>query len=295
MKRRAFLAASVLSASAYAGIRTTTFDLQCSTIKVYCKRLPKEFDNYRIGFISDLHLGAFIPIDWIANCLETLAREQPDVLIIGGDLVDAPKGTAYRIRRLTGSSEDSGSTLTDPAKLYTNLARLLQSFTPKDGIIAVLGNHDHWFPPEVWQPSLGTLGIKLLVNQTVSIPRGSAMLNIFGVDDYLTGLPKLPSRQSEDLHILVSHNPDLVGELLEGNFENPPFDLALCGHTHGGQVRLPFIGSLTYNVKHRSLANGFVSGDPNVFTSRGVGVVELPFRINCPAEVSVVELRSGLL
>jgi uncharacterized protein len=305
MHRRTFLAGSAistLSATALLATKSTTFELQTDSIKIVCNRLPQEFSGYRIGFISDLHLGDFIPLEWIEHCLSSLIEMKPDLLIVGGDLVDAPKGSAYKTkslysRRFRSSNTTRPNELADALALYNQLAALLQSFSPRDGIAVVLGNHDHWFPSLVWQEAIRSKGACLLVNEWHTVVRGTARLNFYGIDDYLTGIPLLPSQVNgssnvvQDLHVLVSHNPDLVGQLMVLPHTPNRFDLALCGHTHGGQINLPIVGAPTYNVHYTQLAKGLATfPEHSVFTSRGVGVVEIPVRINCPAEVTLIEL-----
>jgi uncharacterized protein len=288
MKRRTFLGISAVSLGTLASLRNTTFELEVSSFKIPLKGLPKDFDSYRIGYISDLHLGNFVPLDWIAHCFDALTKLQPDLIIVGGDLVDAPKGTAHRLRKWKSKHSPN----TDIARqLYYNVSTIMAKQRPKDGVIAVVGNHDNWFPASIWQQPLRERGVTLLVNQKHVIQRGTSTLSIYGTDDYLTGSPRIPLDSSENVQIVVSHNPDLIGELFQSATHTPLFELALCGHTHGGQVCLPAIGSLTYNVKHTQLAKGLSrQGETAIFTSRGVGVVELPVRVNCPAEVSILEL-----
>ena len=131
----------------------------------------------------------------------------------------------------------------------------------------------------------------MLINRSVTFKRNLETFRIIGTDDYWTGIPRFaaaPKRESEN-RVLISHNPDYVSFLLENTACE--FDLALSGHTHGGQIKLPIIGALGYNVTDARFGEGLVHHKRGeVFTTRGLGVVEIPVRINCPPEVSILTL-----
>jgi predicted MPP superfamily phosphohydrolase len=95
----------------------------------------------------------------------------------------------------------------------------------------------------------------------------------------------------KSIKICLAHNPDYFVELQK---KSPvKFDLSLAGHTHGGQIKLPIWGSLIYNVENRQFAEGLVeTNQSSYYTSRGIGVVEIPHRINCPAEVCIFTLKA---
>jgi predicted MPP superfamily phosphohydrolase len=139
--------------------------------------------------------------------------------------------------------------------------------------------------------------LKLLINQEFSIKRGEQSLEVFGVDDYLTGIPTTPPTRSPlkdgvSKRIILSHNPDYISALLKRPEHS--FSLALCGHTHGGQVVLPIVGPIAAQVVDRRFISGLHNLDNRiVYTSRGLGVVGLPFRLDCPPEVSVFTLRAA--
>ena len=91
----------------------------------------------------------------------------------------------------------------------------------------------------------------------------------------------------------MSHNPDYISRLLEIQPEYH-FDLALCGHTHGGQIRLPGMGAVMSQIQDPRFVAGLVNiNGKQVYTSRGLGVVGLPFRYDCPPEVTVFTLKRG--
>ena len=138
-------------------------------------------------------------------------------------------------------------------------------------------------------------GIEILVNDVRQIRRGTSKITLVGVDDYWTGFPSVPLEATktspQDVRVLISHNPDYASAILERT--EIEFDIALCGHTHGGQIKLPLVGAPHYNVKDLRFKEGlYVHPRGLVYTTRGLGMVELPWRINCPPEVTVLELRA---
>jgi predicted MPP superfamily phosphohydrolase len=192
------------------------------------------------------------------------------------------------------------------AKIFSRMNELLRDYTFTDGILAVAGNHEHWNSTKAFlEVFKSSRFCKLLVNEWHSITRENISLDVFGADDFLTGIPHLPSARSSNgsnnsrdsapksCQILVSHNPDLVSYGLHRDGERFPFSLSLSGHTHGGQVRVPGIGALTYQVFDRRFGEGRVEMfGKHTYTSRGVGVVSVPFRLDCPPEVTLITLAT---
>jgi predicted MPP superfamily phosphohydrolase len=279
----------------------TTDEIKLEEITIASPTTPREFDGYRIGFITDIHLSFAIPNEWVEQAAGILYRAGIDLLLIGGDnlwIPDQSRLLAFGDKR--NRSFDSLGSAEMASGIYSQLAQILGQFKFKDGSYGVRGNHDVWHNSHACQEIFARSNIQTLINQFITIKRGAASLQIIGVDDYWNGLPlipKLPRLRSElDYRVLLSHNPDFVANRLkapETEWQENSFDLALCGHTHGGQIRLPGIGALSYNIQHREFGKGLrITPRCQVYTSRGLGVVELPFRINCPAEVTVLTLRT---
>ncbi|HEU4564489.1 MAG TPA: hypothetical protein VFS05_07570, partial [Gemmatimonadaceae bacterium] len=174
------------------------------------------------------------------------------------------------------------------------MAPLLRQMRAPDGILAVLGNHDHYYNAPAVRAWLEECGIRVLVNERVELCRGDARLAIAGVDDEKTGQVD-PMAGCESLDpgvpvVLLSHNPDGVLKL------SPKVKpgLVLSGHTHGGQVVLPFYGApIRFSrIGGRHHARGWI---PNhvapLFVSAGVGS-QVPLRLNCDPDVLIVRLRA---
>ncbi|NMC62699.1 MAG: hypothetical protein GYA55_05955, partial [SAR324 cluster bacterium] len=286
LSRRQFLKSGI-TAFGFAGLGIcfidNSFTLEMYSIRVPIEDLPNDFDGYRIGFLSDFHLGPFVLEEWIEDAVMRIVSQDVDLLVLGGDYQGIPDSTLskpfgnYRNRKYEHLSQEDAAEL-----IFSDLLKLLSLVRPKDGIVAVYGNHDRRSSPNVCSRIFSQRqDLFLLENDTHIIKRGSSQIEIVGVADYLSGFPKLPKFKFPNSSLLISHNPDFVSSILESS-ENR-FGLALCGHTHGGQIKLPIFGALTYNINDLRFAEGlFRYGSSSVYTSRGIGMVELPFRINCP-------------
>ncbi|MBX7145406.1 MAG: metallophosphoesterase [Oligoflexia bacterium] len=298
--RRRFLklatgSAAVVAAGAYSGkLSFDTLNLKLETHRVAFEQLPPSFSNYRIGFITDIHLGRFLPTDWVADAFTKIAQQHIDLLLLGGDYIWYPDEALVDKLYPTRNSDFRG--LGEQAaitKIFERVADLAANVTAPDGRWGVLGNHDTWTGIEECRRAFAAHKIPLLENGWLEVRRGAESLKVVGVQDYWTGvphLPQLPDQQAtKELRVLLAHNPDYVSELYRQN--RAQFDFALMGHTHGGQVRLPPFGPLYCNVEDLRLAHGFIRSSKLIsYTSRGLGIVEFPYRINCPPEVTIFEL-----
>ena len=268
MNRRHFLtrsaaivAAAALGSSTAQATGTYPFDVVLERAAFPGLRAP-----LRIAFLTDLHHGEFVRTPSVRAWVDAALREAPDLVLLGGDLVDQTPGA---------DADDD---------LFAELARLRAPL----GVLAVAGNHDHGrfrgIGPYVAR--LQGAGIEVLVNRGVAVRPD---LHVAGLDDYRNGRPDLGAtlrdRPAAGATLLVSHNPDVLPEV--------PTDvgLTLSGHTHGGQVVLPGVGALQTSSRYgdRFLA-GWVEGPARGYVSRGLGVTSLPLRINCPAELTILDL-----
>lgn len=222
----------------------------------------------RVAWLTDLHYGPWIGAGSVAAWVDATLAEAPDLIVLGGDIVDQAEGGSV-------------------AALTSELSRLRAPL----GTWAVWGNHDRTRFPRIgaFEARLGTAGIDVLVN------RGELVrddLWLAGVDDLVTGRPDLDAalrdRPADAACLLASHNPDLLPEVPSS------VSLTLSGHTHGGQVVLPWIGPpITSSRYGRRFASGWVSGPARGYVSRGLGVALVPVRVNCPAELTILELVPG--
>ena len=244
--------------------------LSVERIEVPLARLPHELDGFTIAQLSDLHHGPYVGNAEIRSAVEATNQLHPDAIVLTGDYI------------------------TREADRMDDCARELGALTAPDGVYATLGNHDHWSSPEHIARALEINSIPVLMNDAVPIDRNGARLWIAGVDDVWqrradldTALRHVPATEPT---VLLAHEPDYA-ELAK----RYPVDLQLSGHSHGGQVRLPFYGApiLPYLAKIYSI--GLERADAMwVYTNRGIGVVSPPVRFNCRPEVTLLTLRQRI-
>lgn len=306
ISRRKFLfASSVVATSAlaiatptFAAIRDTTSDLSLSKNEVIISSLDGNFDGYKIALITDPHLGNCSSSELLIRAIELLSKEKFDLLVLGGDYLLMLDSLSNRLfynsskqsRKLQTCNMNFPSfkdSLAVGEHYFKEIAHKVVGLNPTDGIVAVLGNHDRWNSGENCCKVFKSAGIEALVNRTISLSRGKAVLEIFGCDDYSTGIPEMPST-GPATKIIVSHNPDYLFELAQIR----SFGLGLAGHTHGGQINLPIIGPQAINIQYPELIRGLTRvNDSQVFVSSGVGTSGMPWRINCPPEINLLTLR----
>ena len=297
LKTAALGSAGVAVGAAVRDINTDTYTGNPIVEKVTLSvpNLPPAFNSYRIGFLTDLHLGLWVPTSWITHALDTLKEAQVDVLILGGDYIFVSDNPLWSVAHCIRNEDYRTLSREEMAgKAFHDVLRIIAEYHFNDGTYGVVGNHEHWNSYELFAKAAKEFpSIKILLNEEISVTRGGDSLDILGVDDFLTGFPIKPSarRGSPGTHarILVSHNPDYVATLLAE--ESNLFDIALCGHTHGGQVRIPGLTNTIIPVQDPRFLAGLTSlDDAYVYTSRGLGVVGLPFRFNCPPEITIIDL-----
>ena len=220
----------------------------------------------RVAFASDFHAGATTSSRVLAKACAALDALEPDVLLLGGDFVSVRADDIHA------------------------LAPLLAKVRAPLGKFGVFGNHDLRANRGVLAEALAAAGVRMLVNEVVRLPAPHDDVSIVGLDDPIRGTPRGEVLDETDgMRILLMHAPD--GLLAAGNRH---FDLALCGHTHGGQIVLP--GGVMPYLPHGTLSREYpvgvfqLEGDRTLLVSRGVGCSTVPVRFSCPAEIHVVTL-----
>jgi hypothetical protein len=241
--------------------------LEVTRVRVPLARLPRELDGLRIAQISDLHVGPSIHADYVARVVEVVNALAPDVIVVTGDLVD---GTVEQI-----------------AAQVAPIARL----AARHGVFFVTGNHEYYAGAPAWIEHIRALGIRVLVNERVSIGDEGASFDLAGVPDFRSGhygvghehdvgacvAGRDPTREL----VLLAHQPRSVDEAAKAGV-----GLQLSGHTHGGQI-FP-MGLLIYDqpfIKglHRR-------GDTWIYVSSGAGYWGPPMRVGAPPEIAEITL-----
>jgi predicted MPP superfamily phosphohydrolase len=300
LNRRSFLkalplataAGGLLAVGATGKFTTDQFEVTQTTVPV--KNLSPEFQGYRIAFLSDLHCGVTFPLAWVHKALQLAKDSGASLLLLGGDYLWIPTSRLARnfplIREERFAGLPEGKMI---RAIYDQVAKALTDYHFEDGICAVHGNHDRWENPRHCEEQFNKVGVHYLVNSTHSVQRGRSSLVVYGADDYWTGFPKFPEAgeiPKDAVSILLAHNPDFHKRAFYA--PHARFDFAIAGHTHGGQI-VPLPGCpLVTNIQNKELRAGlYIGGRFPIYTSRGVGVVEIPYRFNCNPEVTVIELQ----
>ncbi len=242
--------------------------LVLSETEVELAQLPPAFDRLRILFVSDIHAGSFVSPKTLAATFQRLLATEPDVILVGGDLV-------------TTALEEFAESREAFAKLRAPM-----------GVFAVLGNHDHYTrDPDRLRDMIENVGIRVLHNHSVALRRGDASLSLAGVDDLIAGQPNLESALA-GTHapvLLLAHNPDLAFDAARAGVA-----LMFSGHTHGGQIRVPGLPVLVRQSRYRLDEGRYRVGLMELLVSRGLGATGLPVRFACPPEAVLIHLSSHL-
>jgi uncharacterized protein len=271
-------AVSAFGVAASKGFREAQH-ISSTEVVISVAQLPAAFDGLTIVHLSDFHYDPIRTAKPIGDAVREVNRLRPDIVVLTGDFVTLPQFSSKRdaIANIETQSEPC--------------AELLSQLRPSRGIFAVLGNHDHNRKGWVVTDSLQTRGIRVLRNQSVPLEiRGSRMW-IAGVDDVLRGAADLSAAMygipRNETTILLAHEPDFADYAAEY-----PVNVQLSGHSHGGQIRLPFLGPPYLPELARKYPWGLRKvGDLTLYTNCGLGTLELPIRINCPPEVTLIRLR----
>lgn len=231
--------------------------------------LPRSFDGFRVLLLTDLHLDGQIGL--AETTADLVSALNVDICLIGGDIRMETYGPL--------------------APALRELRKIVPHLHAEQGIFGVLGNHDCL----EMVPDLEDLGIVMLINDAIYLQREKEGLYLVGLDDshyYKTQDPAMAFAEIplDAFSIVLSHSPEAFREVA-------PFkpDLFLCGHTHGGQIRLPDRGPIfTHSKAPRFTSEGLWQYGKMVgYTSRGTGSSGIPLRFNCNPEISLLTLRKS--
>jgi predicted MPP superfamily phosphohydrolase len=277
LNRRNFLkigglvvASGLVAAAGYLELNDEAQQPVVDHVQVPVKNLKPSLEGFTILQMSDIHLRPFTQPDLVKKAVEMSNRLHPDLVVLTGDYVWRNKEAAFE------------------------LAPIIAGLNPRYGIYSVLGNHDLWLDVRVIKAAFAEARLPLLVNQGVEVNAGSGSLFLAGLDDGWSGkadlnlaLEQAPAGAPV---VLLLHEPDLVNQ----TSLDPRVSLQLSGHTHGGQIRLP--GKPPFISPHlgREYDKGLYRvNDTWLYVNRGLGVISIPFRYNCPPEITLLTLVSA--
>ncbi len=251
--------------------------LEVTDVKLKLPRLPKSFSGFRLAQISDLHFGGWMDAGRLEAVLSAVSDLSPDLLAITGDL------TFGHFRRSREEDQER----------YADLIRVLSAFTGQFQTVGVSGNHDWWVDQSVLQEIFQKGGLVELNNSVHILKSGGDSLYMAGVDDIWYGLDRLDRVQAQiprdECAILLAHEPDFA----DTSAGDGRFDLQISGHSHGGQIVLPFLGAPILPRWGRKYPQGLYRvGDMFQYTNRGVGMIPPNVRFNCRPEITVFTLES---
>lgn len=253
-----------------------TFFVEPNLVQFNTKRLNvlcwnNDLNGFKVALVSDIHLGTrFVDINKLNKIVDNINKINPDIVVICGDL--------------------DALAIVDKNYSITEVANSLKNIKSKYGVFAIMGNHDYLMSDvidAVYQKS----NIKLLKDD-------DSFINVDGKKIRIVGLEDLWFRCSDPMTVIGENNENIPTIVLAHNpdyFPHVPQNttITLSGHTHGGEICLPFIGSLTVPSKYgnRYRSGHIVENNKHLFVSRGVGTLSFG-RFMSPPEVNILELYS---
>lgn len=240
-------------------------------VELRLPRLGPEFDGYRLVQFGDIHLDDWSRPERLHRIVDKVNEQRPDLVVITGDFA------SYSAKEL------------DEERLIEGLRAL----RARDGTVAILGNHDYLTDVKLVRRCIREGRVTELINGVRTLRRGEAALHIAGIDDVMEGKSRLDlvlGQLPEDgAAILLAHEPDFA----DVSSATGRFDLQLSGHSHGGQVAVPFLRRLILPPFSQRYTRGLYDVRGMIqYTSRGIGFVHARLRFMCRPEITVFTLRS---
>ncbi len=278
LTRRRFLAGGAVTAAAlslYSGeLERHALTVVRRTIPV--TNLPVAFHGFTIAQISDIHYRDFDEPYFVEHAVNLVNSLKPDLVALTGDFI-----TAHRV---PGASD--ATAVSDANECASILAGIRCPLR-----FCSLGNHDTVSVQGVLR-ALRTHGLTPLDNQHVAVDLRGDRLWIAGLADAYLDVPNIakaiPKHKLSEPVILLGHEPDFADTVAQFH----PVDLMLAGHTHGGQIRLPLLPAMFLPAMGVKYVSGlYTVGRTQLYVNRGLGTMHLPFRLNCPPELTLLILQ----
>ena len=274
LTRRAFLglsAASAVGLGLYAG-EISRHEISIETHTVRLARLPDAFRGMRIVQASDLHYAEFSEPWFLREVVRRINQLRPDMVVLTGDFISFGPMPRSFARRCAPACAEILSAIECPLRY------------------ASLGNHDYIVGPQPVAGALREHGLPVLVNSSIPLEREGKRIWLAGLgsacEHAADPARAIPRAAATEPVILLAHEPDILPKIARYNV-----DLMLSGHTHGGQVRFPFLPPFHLPELGRRYVEGwFRQGPTQMYVNRGIGAIGVPFRFRCPPEITVFTL-----
>jgi predicted MPP superfamily phosphohydrolase len=244
--------------------------LEIRHVTLTLPRLTPAFDGYRIVQISDIHKDYWMPDKQLAHIVAEVNKQDPDLVVNTGDFVSFLR--------------------TSTTAVIDELVAELKNIQARDGVLAVLGNHDYWTGPEMVRDALRRCHTLELPNDVHTLRRGDEVLHFAGLEDIWAHrdrldlvLERLPA---DGPAILLWHNPEKAEEAAATG----RFDVQLSGHTHGGQISIPLVG----RPWRKYSAGRYQVGSMILYVNRGLGIMFPYVRLGSRPEITVLTLKTPL-
>jgi len=282
LSRRKFLIRAPLAlagAVALYSAEVSRHEISVETRRLAIRDPPAAFHGFRVAQISDIHFDEYTEPWFLRRVIQRINGLAPDLVLLTGDFISfgpLPRRFAqYAIHRCTELLHEIACT----------------------NRFAAMGNHDSFLGAPEMRPIFRAVDVPLLVNEHVPIERGGQRLWLCATHDPVTHEPDLEAtipQNPDGPVLLMCHGPDYADTLL-AHPRGRLVDAMFSGHTHGGQVRFPLLPPMHLPEGGRKYVEGaYQLGRLQLYVNRGIGAVGIPFRLNCPPEITLFTLERAL-
>ena len=236
-------------------------------------RWPKEFDGLKVAYVSDIHYGSLLGEDRVRRLSERVNALHADVVLLGGDYGEHSDGAVA-------------------------FFKLKPGFKAKIAVLGAFGNHDRTLPEENVEKIAQAMrqdGVIPVLNDAYLLTRNGKQIAFASTDDFFNGTPNLEKVAKlcakADFTLFFPHNPDILPETqkLPGG---PFYQLAICGHTHGGQVSVCGKAIKSSSIYGNRYLSGWFKEGADILVSNGVGTSGLPVRLGARPQIHLLTMKT---